>query len=115
VTAAGLSLVGYALMEGRRRGVKYVVVTMCIGRNDRMSEQPTRAPLAEVARPNNSTSLGRQTGCLPALNQLLIRAVKNLGDAGQTDAACRIAAEACALLRHPHPRHAVRMNGSAES
>jgi acetyl-CoA C-acetyltransferase len=27
----GARLVGHALMEGRRRGVKYVVVTMCIG------------------------------------------------------------------------------------
>lgn len=27
----GARLVGHALTEGRRRGVKYVVVSMCIG------------------------------------------------------------------------------------
>jgi acetyl-CoA C-acetyltransferase len=28
---SGARLVGHALLEGKRRGVKYAVVTMCIG------------------------------------------------------------------------------------
>ena len=28
---SGARLVGHALLEGRRRGVKYAVVSMCIG------------------------------------------------------------------------------------
>ncbi|MNI94602.1 3-ketoacyl-CoA thiolase [compost metagenome] len=28
---SGARMVGHALLEGRRRGVKYVVVSMCVG------------------------------------------------------------------------------------
>ncbi len=49
---------------------------------------------------------------LRALNRLLIRAVKALGDAGQADRACRIAAEAWAALRNEQPDEAERLNGA---
>ncbi len=49
---------------------------------------------------------------LRALNRLLIRAVKALGDAGQTDRACRIAAETWAALRNEQPHEAERLNGA---
>lgn len=48
---------------------------------------------------------------LRALNRLLIRSVKALGDVGQTDLACRIAAEAWAALRNEQPDEAERLNG----
>jgi uncharacterized protein (DUF2249 family) len=46
------------------------------------------------------------------LNRLLIRAVKALGDEGQVDLACRIAAEAWAALRKEHPEEAEKLNGA---
>lgn len=45
-------------------------------------------------------------------NRLLIRALKALGDAGQTDLACRIAAEAWAALRKERPQEAERFNSA---
>lgn len=56
----------------------------------------------------------RQTGAddLHRLNRLLIRAVKALGDDGQNDLACRIAAEAWATLRGERPEEAEKLNGA---
>lgn len=46
-----------------------------------------------------------------ALNRLLARALRGLAEAGEGDAACRLAGEAWSLLRHRYPREAQRMNG----
>lgn len=52
-----------------------------------------------------------QISHLRTLNRLLIRAVKALGDAGEPDLACRIAAEAWATLRKESLDEAERLNG----
>ena len=49
---------------------------------------------------------------LERLGLLLDRAVRKLGDAGETDAAARLAAEAGWLLRAPSPRCARRLNAT---
>jgi hypothetical protein len=49
---------------------------------------------------------------LERLGLLFDRAVRALGDAGETDAAARIAAEAWWLLRGPSPRCARRLNAT---
>jgi hypothetical protein len=49
---------------------------------------------------------------LEALGRLLDRAVRALGDAGEADAACRLAAEGWWLLREPAPRAARRLNAT---
>lgn len=48
---------------------------------------------------------------LRRLNRLLIRALKALGGEGQTDLACRIAAEAWSALRQERPDEAAKLNG----
>lgn len=49
---------------------------------------------------------------LEQLGQLFDRAVRALGDAGERDAAARLAAEAWWLLREPSPASARRLNAS---
>ena len=49
---------------------------------------------------------------LELLGLVLDRAVRALGDAGEADAAARIAAEAWWLLRGPSPRCARRLNAT---
>ena len=49
---------------------------------------------------------------LEQLGRLLDRAVRALGETGETDAACRIAAEGWWLLRAPAPKAARRLNAT---
>lgn len=46
------------------------------------------------------------------LNKLFDTALKALGDAGQKDAACELAAQGWTLLRHSWPREGERLNGT---
>ncbi|MDE2377926.1 hypothetical protein [Bradyrhizobium sp.] len=44
------------------------------------------------------------------VNLLLLDALQKLADAGEADAACRIAGKACAILRRTSPRDERRFN-----
>lgn len=46
------------------------------------------------------------------LSRLLDRAVRALGEAGERDSACRLAAEGWWLVREPAPRAARRLNAT---
>jgi uncharacterized protein (DUF2249 family) len=76
------------------------------------SSDPATAEGPSVHPSDAPSGAARETECLPGLNRLLIRAVRALGDAGREESACRIAAEAWALLRRTHPREAERLNGA---
>ena len=52
------------------------------------------------------------TETLESLARLFDRALRALGDAGEEDAACRLAAEGWWLLREPSPRSARRLNAT---
>jgi|GEM_PF-1392411 len=52
---------------------------------------------------------------LPALNRLFMQALLQIGAAGQTDAACRLAAQGWSLLRQNQPHEAERLNGVMHS
>lgn len=60
------------------------------------SEPPVLEPEAALAR----------------LSRLFDRTLRALGDAGQTYAACELAAEGWKLLRHGWPREGERLNGT---
>ena len=49
---------------------------------------------------------------LAALNRLFVQALLCMGDAGEIDAACRLAAQGWSLLRHDQPKEAERLNGA---
>lgn len=49
---------------------------------------------------------------IAALNRLFVQALLAMGDAGEIDAACRLAAQGWSMLRHDHPKEAERLNGA---
>lgn len=51
------------------------------------------------------------TDPLAPLNRLFMQALLRMGDAGEIDAACRLAAQGWSLLRHDRPKEAERLNG----
>lgn len=48
---------------------------------------------------------------LAPLNRLFMQALLRMGDAGEIDTACRLAAQGWSLLRHDRPKEAERLNG----
>ncbi|HEX2530768.1 MAG TPA: hypothetical protein VHK70_04775 [Burkholderiaceae bacterium] len=52
---------------------------------------------------------------LAALNRLFMQALLGMGDAGESDAACRLAAQGWSMLRHDYPKEAERLNGVMHS
>ncbi len=57
----------------------------------------------EVTNPSNELS---------TLNRLFMRALLALGEAGERERACRLAAAGWTTLRRQHPREAERLNGT---
>jgi len=51
------------------------------------------------------------TAPVAPLNRLFMQALLRMGDAGDIDAACRLAAQGWSLLRHDQPKEAERLNG----
>lgn len=47
-----------------------------------------------------------------SLNRLFDKALRALGDAGQTEEACQLAAKGWSLVRHEWPREGERLNGT---
>lgn len=48
---------------------------------------------------------------LDSLNRLFAQALLRMGDTGETDAACPLAAQGWSLPRHERPKEAERLNG----
>ncbi len=55
------------------------------------------------------------TDLLAELNRVFTQALLRLGDRGEIDAACRLAAQGWSLLRHDQPKEAQRLNGVMHS
>lgn len=68
--------------------------------------------MPEILPSDHTGSTAASTRSLPDITRLFIRALKALGDSGETDLACRIAAEAWSLMRSDYPREAEKLNGA---
>ncbi|HLI14386.1 MAG TPA: hypothetical protein VKY65_22550 [Alphaproteobacteria bacterium] len=68
------------------------------------------APTAATGPADHTGSPDASRHCLPRLNGIFVRALKALGGTGQTDLACRLAAEAWSAIRNDHPGEAERLN-----
>ncbi|MGH6956221.1 MAG: hypothetical protein ACREEW_06100 [Caulobacteraceae bacterium] len=64
---------------------------------------PTEPQRLEVAVPD-------ALGCAPDLSELLLEALAALAEAGEVDAACRLAGRACVTLGLGYPRLARRFD-----
>ncbi len=72
----------------------------------------THAEFASVSQNKPGMRMNRMPDdVLTALNRLFIRSLRELGNAGLDDIACRLAGEGWALMRHDHSREAERLNG----
>ena len=60
----------------------------------------------------NPEPASRTDEALVGLNRLFDQALRALGDAGRTDAACELAAQGWSLVRHASPREGERLNGT---
>jgi len=77
--------------------------------------QRPRTELHLILRVYNLKTVGESRDgveTLESLARLFDRALRALGDAGEEDAACRLAAEGWWLLKEPSPKSARRLNAT---
>lgn len=77
--------------------------------------QPSDAPSVEALAKAEVKANVEPAAVIAALNRLFMQALLQVGDSGDTDAACRLAAQGWSLLRHEWPREAERLNGVMHS
>lgn len=72
------------------------------------------APAAGARTPDEAAAAAAKSPeeAVARLNKLFDSALRALGDAGQADAACELAAQGWTLLRHSWPREGERLNGT---
>jgi hypothetical protein len=63
-----------------------------------------------VSSPEQSRSDAISMSIAAALSDVLVESLQLMAQAGDADAACRLAGRACAVLRHDHPAQWRRFN-----